>query len=137
MKCVSKEWYKGEQYRCVLASDTVPAVLPTDGTNVDGMEDHETFAPLSMFITPQQAGEGEAQEYYVHLNGTGAKYAQYSTYPELRTYAVESRTAPQGVRLRSAYRGYGCYTWGVSDSGNVGAYSAILACRVAPLVFIG
>ena len=90
-----------------------------------------------MFITPQQAGEGEAQEYYVHLNGTGTKYAQWETYPELRTYAVESQTAPQYVRLRSAIRGNGCSTWAVYSSGNVGTGSAFSAWRVAPLVFIG
>lgn len=90
-----------------------------------------------MFITPQQAGEGEAQEYYVHLNGTGTKYAQWGTYPELRTYAVESRTATQYVRLRSASRGNGCITWFVYSSGYVGTSSAVFAWRVAPLVFIG
>ena len=90
-----------------------------------------------VFITPQQAGEGEAQEYYVHLNGTGAKYAQWETYPELRTYAVESRTAPQYVRLRSAYRGNGYDTWIVYYSGLVGTSGAFNAWRVAPLVFIG
>ena len=90
-----------------------------------------------MFITPQQAGEGEAQEYYVHLNGTGAKYAQWEAYPELRTYAVESRTAPQYVRLRSANRGYGYITWNVHSSGYVYTNYAVVAWRVAPLVFIG
>ena len=67
MKCVSKEWYKGEQYRCVLASDTVPAVLPTDGTNVDGMEDYETFAPLSMLYV---VGKAEHKEYGTDESGT-------------------------------------------------------------------
>lgn len=90
-----------------------------------------------MFITPQQAGEGEAQEYYVHLNGTGTKYAQWETYPELRTYAVESRTAAQFVRLRSASRGSGYVTWIVNSSGYVGTSVAFDAWRVAPLVFIG
>lgn len=90
-----------------------------------------------MFIVPQTAGEGEAHEYYAQLNGTGAKYAQWETYPELRTYAVESRTAPQGVRLRSAYRGIGCFTWFVYSSGSVYTGTAINAWRVAPLVFIG
>ncbi|WP_288693335.1 hypothetical protein [uncultured Gemmiger sp.] len=66
MKCVSKEWYKGEQYRCVLASDTVPAVLPTDGTNVDGMEDYETFAPLSMLYV---VGEAEHKVYVADESG--------------------------------------------------------------------
>lgn len=90
-----------------------------------------------MFVVPQQVGEGEAQEYYVHLNGTGTKYAQWGTYPELRAYAVESRTATQHVRLRSAARGFGYLTWGVGSSGSVGTTGAIGAWRVTPLVFIG
>ena len=90
-----------------------------------------------MFITPQQAGEGEAQEYYVHLNGTGTKYAQWTTYPELRHYGVDNHNAAQHVRLRSAYRSHGCSTWGVYSSGSVGSSFAIGSWRFAPLVFIG
>lgn len=90
-----------------------------------------------MFITPQQAGEGEAQEYYVHLNGTGTKYAQWTTYPELRHYGVDNHNAAQFVRLRSAYRSNGCSTWSVVSSGIVYSNYAINSWRFAPLVFIG
>ena len=89
-----------------------------------------------LFIAPQQAGEGEAQEYYVNLNGTTTKYAQWNTYPELRTYATESRTATQHVRLRSAYRSSGYSTWNVYASGSVGSSNAVGTWRFAPLVFI-
>lgn len=55
MKCVSKEWYKGHQYRCVLVSNSAPAALPVDGTNVDGMEAREKFAPLSLLFVVGEA----------------------------------------------------------------------------------
>lgn len=66
MKCVSKEWYKGKQYRCVLAADTAPSVLPADGTNVDGMANDETFAPLSMMYV---VGEAEHKVYVADESG--------------------------------------------------------------------
>ena len=89
-----------------------------------------------LFIAQQQAGEGEAQEYYVNLNGTTTKYALWNIYPELRTYATESRTAAQRVRLRSANRGDGYHTYRVDAGGNVNNSGAFTASRFAPLIFI-
>ena len=57
MKCVSKEWYKGDQYRCVLASDSVPTTLPKDGGDVDGMNERQKFAPLSMLFVIDAVAE--------------------------------------------------------------------------------
>lgn len=91
-----------------------------------------------MYINPQIAGEGEAHEYYKELNGTNTKFQWWQTYEILKTFAVESPTSPQYVRLRSAnrYTAYG--TWYVSSSGYVSNSStAGSAYRPAPLMFIG
>lgn len=90
-----------------------------------------------MYINPQITGEGEAHEYYKELNGTSTKFQQWQTYEILKTFAVESHTSPQYVRLRSAYR-YDAYnTWIVYSSGSVYNYIASYAIRSAPLMFIG
>ena len=90
-----------------------------------------------MYINPQIAGEGEAHEYYKELNGTNTKFQLWQTYEILKTFAVESPTSPQYVRLRSANRGYAFYTWYVNSSGFVGYNNASTAIRPAPLMFIG
>lgn len=109
-----------------------------NGNTPDITYDKVTLPSIEqMFITPQQAGEGEAQEYYVHLNGTGTKYAQWTIYPELRHYGVDNHNAAQNVRLRSAYRSNGCNAWSVYSSGNVSNLGAASSWRFAPLVFIG
>lgn len=90
-----------------------------------------------MYIEPQAAGEGEAHEYYKELNGTAKKFQWWQTYEILKTFAVENPTSPQGVRLRSANRGYACHAWHVYSSGGVSGSSASYAIRPAPLMFIG
>ena len=90
-----------------------------------------------MYIEPQAAGEGEAHEYYKELNGTAKKFQWWQTYEILKTFAVENPTSPQGVRLRSAYRNYACYTWSVYSSGSVNYGNASFAYRPASLMFIG
>ena len=124
---------KVQTYRNTLCYDD-----KAKGNTPDITYDKVTLPSIEqMFITPQQAGEGEAQEYYVHLNGTGTKYAQWQTYPELRHYGVDNHNAAQHVRLRSANRSSGCSTWNVHSSGSVGNYYAANSWRFAPLVFIG
>lgn len=92
-----------------------------------------------MYIEPQAAGEGEAHEYYKELNGTTTKFQWWQTYEILKTFAVESPTSPQIVRLRSASRNHAYNTWYVHSSGYVGNYAsyASSANRPAPLMFIG
>ena len=124
---------KVQTYRNTLCYDD-----KAKGNTPDITYDKVTLPSIEqMFITPQQAGEGEAQEYYVHLNGTGTKYAQWQTYPELRHYGVDNHNAAQHVRLRSAGRSYGCITWSVYSSGSVFSSNAAHSWRFAPLVFIG
>lgn len=89
-----------------------------------------------MFCNPQIAGEGEAHEYYKQLRGSDAKYEQWKTYPELKTFGCENHQSALDVRLRSAGRGGALGTWYVSTGGNIygsGAYS----WRCQPLVLIG
>lgn len=90
-----------------------------------------------MYIEPQDAGEGEAHEYYKELNGTAKKFQWWQTYEILKTFAVENPTSPQSVRLRSAYRSSAYGTWNVYSSGSVFNTSASYAYRPAPLMFIG
>lgn len=90
-----------------------------------------------MYIEPQDAGEGEAHEYYKELNGTAKKFQWWQTYEILKTFAVENPTSPQGVRLRSANRSLAYNTWYVYSSGYVSGNNASNAYRPAPLMFIG
>nr|DAR02030.1 MAG TPA: hypothetical protein [Caudoviricetes sp.] len=90
-----------------------------------------------MYIESQAAGEGEAHEYYKELNGTDAKFKWWHTYEILKTFAVESPTSHQSIRLRSANR-TGAHTTGfVYSIGYVGDNNASGAFRPAPLMFIG
>lgn len=90
-----------------------------------------------MYIEPQIAGEGEVHEYYKELNGTSTKFQQWQVYEILKTFAVESLTSPQAVRLRSASRITAYNTWVVYSNGNVGGSVASNVLRPAPLMFIG
>lgn len=90
-----------------------------------------------MYINPQKSGEGEYHERWKRQSGLASPMAQYSTYPQIRTYAVENHSSAQFVRLRSAYRGYACFTWNVGSSGYVGNYYyACFADRFSPLVVL-
>lgn len=90
-----------------------------------------------MYIEPQIAGEGEVHEYYKELNGTSTKFQQWQAYEILKTFAVESLTSPQAVRLRSASRSTAYNTWTVYSNGNVGSSVVSNTLRPAPLMFIG
>lgn len=109
-----------------------------DGGEMDVTYD-KVFIPSleEMYINPQISGEGEAHEYYKRKAGTTSPLAQYGTYPQMITYAVENHTSAQFVRLRSAYRGNACSTWYVYSSGYVGDYGiAHGANRFCPLIVI-
>ena len=94
----------------------------------------KVFLPAleQMYINPQLAGEGEPWDYWKRASGMTQKMAQYGTYPQIRTFAIENHTSPQTVRLRSAHRGSGYYAWCVGSSGVVGGSYAVYAYRCAP-----
>ena len=108
-----------------------------DGGEMDVTYD-KVFIPSleEMYINPQISGEGEAHEYYKRKAGTTSPLAQYGTYPQMITYAVENHTSAQHVRLRSANRSYACNAWVVSSSGLVGYGGAYHAYRFCPLIVI-
>ena len=92
-----------------------------------------------MHCAPQIAGEGEVWPYWSRASESKTPLAQYGTYPQMRTFALENKTSAQIVRLRSAVRGYAHGTWCVSASGSVGGGNgAFGASRFAPAcVLIG
>ena len=89
-----------------------------------------------MYCTPQVKGEGTYLEYWKQRSGATAPLAQWGTYPNIITYAVENHTSPQNMRLRSAHRGDAGNAWYVNSSGFVSSYTASGANRFAPLVVI-
>jgi hypothetical protein len=90
-----------------------------------------------MNVVPQLSGaEGEYWAYWRRRLGVSAPVAQWSTYPNLITTAINAKTSPQSVRLRSANRGSSYYTWSVSTSGIVGSYGASIAYRFSPVCVV-
>lgn len=85
-----------------------------------------------MYCAPQASGEGDYWEYWKRASGRTTPCAQWQTYPEMITYAIENHNSAQYVRLRSAYRGNSSHTWCVNSSGHVTYYSAYNSMRCAP-----
>lgn len=108
-----------------------------DGGGEDTTYDR-VFIPSmeQMYCAPQIKGEGTYLEYWKQRSGATAPLAQWGTYPNIITYAVENHTSPQYIRLRSADRGYASSAWCVASSGIVGDNNASGASRFAPLVVI-
>lgn len=109
-----------------------------DGGGEDTTYDR-VFIPSmeQMYCAPQIKGEGTYLEYWKQRSGATAPLAQWGTYPNIITYAVENHTSPQIIRLRSASRGHASSAWFVSSSGYVSnSYRASDANRFAPLVVI-
>lgn len=109
-----------------------------DGGGEDTTYDR-VFIPSmeQMYCAPQIKGEGTYLEYWKQRSGATAPLAQWGTYPNIITYAVENHTSPQNMRLRSASRGHAGGTWSVGSSGSVNSSGyASGANRFAPLVVI-
>ena len=118
---------------------TYPNTVQDDtGGNTPDITFDKVFLPSleQMYCVPQKAGEGEYHEYWKRRSGLTSPNAQYSTNPNMITYAVANHTSPQSVRLRSACRGYASCAWYVYSSGYVGGSDASGANRFAPLVVI-
>lgn len=107
-----------------------------DGTTEDTYD--KIFLPSleQIYTTPQLAGvEGEYWDYWKRALGRTTPTSWHpNVYPEYITYALENKTSPQHVRLRSATRGTSCIPWNVYAGGYVNYYGyyAIYACRCAP-----
>ena len=76
------------------------------------------------------------EEYRKRASGMAEKMQQYKTYPQIRTFAIENHTSPQGVRLRSATRGASHDAWYVNSDGGVGYGTAGWARRCAPACWL-
>ena len=86
-----------------------------------------------IYVVPQASGvEGAYWPYWKQRTGASSPQAQYGTYAERITYAIENHNSAQSVRLRSANRGSSNITWCVTSSGNVNNNYAITAYRFAP-----
>ena len=108
-----------------------------DGGNADVTYDRVFLPALGeMYYEPQIDGEGEPHDYWKERSGSATKLKQYTTYPNMVTYAVENHTSAQGVRLRSAIRGVAYDTWYVSSSGSASNGNAWSTNRFSPLVVI-
>ena len=119
---------------------TYPNTVQDDtGGNTPDITYDKVFLPSleQMYCVPQKSGEGEYHEYWKRRSGATAPLAQYGTYPNMITYAVENHASAQYVRLRSANRGNASYPWYVTSSGNVyGYHNASNSNRFAPLVVL-
>ena len=118
---------------------TYPNTVQDDtGGNTPDITYDRVFLPSleQMYCVPQKSGEGEYHEYWKRRSGLTSPNAQYSTNPNMITYAVENHTSPQYVRLRSAYRGGANNTWRVSSGGFVYTNTASGALRFGPLVVL-
>lgn len=108
-----------------------------DETVEDITYDYVTLPSLSqMYIMQQTSGEGNVHTYWKRRSGRTTPCEWQTNYPNMVEYSVANKTSPQYVRLRSAYQGSACTTWGVNASGNVYNYYASNAYTFAPLVCI-
>lgn len=119
----------------------VKVVTYANTVNDEGAEDitydYVTLPSLSqMFIKPQTSGEGDVHTYWKRRSGRTTPCEWYTNYPNMVEYSIANKTSPQGVRLRSAYRGIACSTWLVNPSGSVSNNYASNAYTFAPLVCI-
>ena len=114
-----------------------------NATAYDGSMDetYDTFFLPSleqMYTQKQVAGEGDYWEYWKHALGKSSPNGWYDSNKNdgYKTYAINAKTSPQSVRLRSAYRGYACDTWYVNSSGCVYTNYAYRSTRCAPACVI-
>lgn len=109
-----------------------------DGGEADITYD-KVFIPSleEIYCTPQISGEGKVHEYWKRRSGSATPLAQYQTYPQMITYAVENHLSAQYVLLRSACRSNATSTWNVFSSGFIRNYYAWNAHRFSPLIVIG
>ena len=118
---------------------TYPNTVYDDtGGNTPDITYDRVFIPSleQMYCVPQKSGEGEYHEYWKRRSGLTSPNAQYSTNPNMITYAVENHASAQTVRLRSAYRGNANSAWRVYSSGGVYYDVASVALRFSPLVVL-
>ena len=85
-----------------------------------------------IYCSPQVSGEGNDWPYWKERTGAKTPQALWKTYPLRITRDLAQRTVGRSVRLRSAYRSYGHYTYSVYSDGGVFSWGATVAYRCAP-----
>lgn len=133
--------FDDEFLSCVQPIKVTTALNTVTDTAAGESEDtYDTFFLPSleqMYCTPQKSGvEGDFWEYWKRASGLTSPMAQYQTYPQARTFAIENHASPQTVRLRSADRGIAYSTWYITSGGYVSINYAIGATRCAPACVI-
>lgn len=76
--------------------------------------------------------EGEVWPYNRLASGSNTRLPLWQTFPQMRSYAINAKTTPQGVFLRSPYRGYAYHVFYVNSSGTLSSTSACIGVRVRP-----
>lgn len=127
----------------VQVKNHLNTVTEPDKTLVRETYNAKVFLPHleQMYIQPYEIGsEGEPWDYYKQLAGAAGLSGMFQrgqTYPILISYALNTKSSAQGVRLASASRGFSYYAWYVYSSGYVGGYSGASGagrCRPACVI---
>lgn len=131
-----------EEFLEVIGEVKVTTALNTITDASEGIQEDtydKIFLPSleQIYVVPQLKGvEGDYWEYWKRATGSTEPQAQYGTYPERITYAIDAQTSARTVRLRSASRGYARYAWNVYTSGYVNDGSTHHALWCAPACVI-
>lgn len=85
-----------------------------------------------IYCSPQVSGEGTYWPYWKERTGAKTPQALFKTYPLRITRDLAQRTVARNVRLRSANRSSGYFSFFVSSSGNVSDRGSIGELHCAP-----
>mgnify|MGYP005799145751 CR=1 FL=1 len=147
---IRPDQYAKKGFMSGFSDDFLAAIKPVKVTTalntVEGFstateDTYDTFFLPSieqMNANPQLANvEGSYWPYWRKRLGVTGPVGWYpeNTYEGFKIPALNANS-PQGVRLRSAYRGHATYAWSVRSSGYVGSYYASGAYRFAPACVI-
>lgn len=76
--------------------------------------------------------EGEVWPYNRLASGSNTRLPLWQTFPQMRSYAINAKTTPQNVFLRSPLRSNACYVFFVYSSGTLSSTGACTGLRVRP-----
>lgn len=132
----------GEEFLAVLEESEITTAINTVEGSAQAAETtrDKIFLPslTEMYINPQYA-EGVEWDYFkelAHDAGLAGKFAQYGTYPILRTFRISATTSAVYSWSRSANRGAASGPWSVYSSGSVTDNAAISSGSGRPACII-
>lgn len=85
-----------------------------------------------LYLRPDASGEGTYWPYWKERTGAKTPQAKFQTYPLRITRDLAQRTVASNVRLRSANRDSGHFSFFVNHSGNVTDRGSVSELRCAP-----